>query len=234
MLIDNYFVNDIILDFIESQEVPELDESMYLELAPKFIAYQYPNFIYRLEDSQDVFHLEPDYDAIKSDLKQIEFVEDKALNISDEQIKSFIDKDCQRKKEEFNQDLDSLSLKWSFEIDENVSEIKIYEDEPEEDLMWTEEATTEFSDYIENNIGEEVKSKILQAASEEDEETVKELLDLKKLWTEFNPQSQVNLYAWKRDPQSALDEILKAIDDYKAALDPDEIAVDLYDSYGEK
>ncbi len=234
MLIDNYFVNKIVLDFIESQEVPNLDESMYLELAPKFTDYQYPNFIYKLENSQDVFHLEPDYDGIKSDLKQIEFVEDKSLNLSDEEIRSFVSKEYQRKKAEFYKELDGLSLRWSFEINESTSEIKIYEDKPEEDLMWTEEATTEFSDYIEENTKENAKNQILQAATNEDEETVKELLNLQKLWTEFKPQTQINLYAWKRDPQSALEEILNSADSYKSALETNEIAIDLYDFYGDK
>lgn len=233
MFTDNYDINEASLNFIEHQSIPNLSDEIYLELAPKFTDYQAPYFICKVENTPNTFDLNSEFSGIKSDFEQIEYVEDKPLNLSDEQIKAGAQKVIAKFKKEYEQEIASLSFTWNFEISSDLSIIKIQDDKPEEDLMWAENAAQEFIDHVEKSISKEKQDWILDELDGLSIKEIQQYLELSSLWISFKPETKYYLYAWKRDPQSALQEILQAMDSYSDKLSTDNIAVDVYEMYAD-
>lgn len=225
MITDNYAINNSIIDFLERQSIPNLSDEIYLELAPKFTSYQTPFFIYSQEKSITT----PDFYDIKSDLEQIEFVEKSSLNLTDSQIKSKLEDFLNQHQKDFQQEISNLSLNWVYQINKDLTEIKIQVDKPEEDLTWSDSAFSNFVEYLEENLPKLDLDEVEQLSSEE----LQQYLNLSKLWKQFKPESRWYLYQWKRDPQNALQEILDAIQNYQDKLNSDSIALEIYEFYSE-
>lgn len=223
---DNYRVNNAIIDFMEEQSIPDLDVSVYLDLAPEFDDYQSPYFIYHTRFDSNDFNLNVEFDDIKSDFETIVRAENSNLKVSDEQLKSEALKVLESFKKDCREELDSLSFNWVFDISDNMNLVRLMSYDPEEDLTWSSSAVEDFSEYIEDELSEDKKSEIL--ALEEDVD-VSEHLDLYGLWKSFKPQSRWYLYSWERDPKTALNEIIDVINSYRNKLDSDTIALEIYD-----
>lgn len=228
MITDNYAINNAIVDFIENQPIPRISDEVCEELAPKFDSYEAPYFIYDTKVSPITFDLDAQLSGIKSDLNHIEYVEDAKLNLSDEQIKEAATKVFAKFKKEFQENIANLSFNWAYEISDDLSIVKIMESKPDEDLMWSEDATNEFIRYVEEHAD---KNKDFTDVEYLSSGEIQELLDLDTLWSEFHPENQWYLFTWKRDPQTALQEIIDAIDDYVNSCDSDNVAVEVYDMY---
>lgn len=222
---DNYRVNNAIIDFLEERVIPDLDASVYLELAPEFDDYQAPYFIYHTHFNSNDFNLESEFDDIKSDFEMIIRTEMPNFKISDEKLKAEALKVLEYFKSECRYELDHLRSSWTFDVSEDMDLIRLMLYKPEEELTWSSSAVDDFSEYIEENVSDEKKKQIL--ASEETD--ISEELNLYELWRSFKPQSRWYLYSWERNPEDSLHEVMDIINDYKNKLDSDTIALEIYD-----
>lgn len=227
MFTDNYAVDMAISKFLEEQPIPKLEDSIFLELAQEFDDYEAPYFLYKTKMDYNTFDLNNDFSGIKSEFETIENVEHVNLHLSDEELKLDAQKVLDKFKNEYEQNLGSLALNWEFDVSKDLGLIRIMDFKPEENLTWSDDAEKEFIDFIEETVPEETKESILKEDLEYDE--IQEKLDLDSLWEQFQPESKWYLYQWTRDPQTVLHDIVQVLNDYVNKLDPEEIAMEIWD-----